>query len=133
MEYYHEYGYGIDATIYPPENLDLKFVNDSPGPIFIHTYLDDNKKEAYVDFYGIDDGRKVELEQVKNYKFYLDKEVVYSDDLPSGTEQTVKPGRPSRYIEWAWKVSWPDGSVDSRVIETLYPGAPAILRVGQGA
>ena len=51
---------GFDSAIFPPENVDLKFYNDTPGPILVQaeTIGDD----AYVSFYGVDDGRTVDFE-----------------------------------------------------------------------
>jgi hypothetical protein len=46
---------GIDSAIYPPERVDLKFYNDTPGPILIQATT--VGKEAFVSFYGVDDGR----------------------------------------------------------------------------
>ena len=104
VSYYHEGGYGIDATIYPPANLDLKFVNDTGGPIFIHAYTDDLNTRAYVEFYGISDGREVELKPKANFRLSAEK---------GG----------GRYISWNWNITRADGTVDERMIETYYPGA----------
>lgn len=129
VSYYHAYGYGIDSTIYPPEDIDLKFVNDTPGPIVVRTYVDEVAEEAFVEFYGIDDGRSVELEQTVNRPVNLPSEVIYTTDLPEGVKEVTKP-RTGRYIEWDWKVTQADGTVDHRTIETLYPARRQTVRVG---
>lgn len=49
---------GTDATIYPP-HPDLRFRNNTPAYILIQTRVEGNN--LYFDFYGSDDGRKVEL------------------------------------------------------------------------
>ena len=131
VSYYHEYGDGIDSTIYPPEDIDLKFVNDTPGPIFIHAYTDNDAEEAIVEFYGIDDGRSVELEQVANRPVNLQREVVYTADLPVGVQEVTKP-RTGRYIEYKMTVRGADGSEDIRSIETLYPARRMMVRIGTG-
>ncbi|MDP2691284.1 MAG: VanW family protein [bacterium] len=79
--YYHEFGYGLDATVYTDSRADLKFVNDFPGPILINTYTDDAQTLAVVDFYGITDHRAVELTMRIN-KYLLKV--------------------------WDWKITWPD-------------------------
>jgi vancomycin resistance protein YoaR len=104
VSYYHQYGYGIDATVYPPAGLDLKFINDTPGPILIHTYTKDDQTNAFVELYGLSDGRKIDLTPNKNYKFAADD------------------GRTGRYISWNWVVTKADGKVDDRKIETVYKG-----------
>ena len=50
---------GTDATIYPP-HPDLAFVNNTPNYILIQTHITGTK--LYFDFYGTNDGRKVETE-----------------------------------------------------------------------
>ena len=50
---------GTDATVYIPRP-DLKFVNDTPGPILIQTRIEGNILKF--EYFGISDGRKVELE-----------------------------------------------------------------------
>lgn len=55
---------GTDATIYPP-HPDLRFKNNTPAYILIQTKIRGNK--LYFEFYGSDDGRKVELAGPKTY------------------------------------------------------------------
>jgi len=49
---------GFDATIYPGSS-DFRFVNDTPGYILVQAYIEDTK--LYIELWGQDDGRKVEL------------------------------------------------------------------------
>lgn len=65
---------GFDATIYPP-HPDLRFINDTPGYLLIQT-----KIEGYYltfEFYGTDDGRKVEVKGPYKY-----------DSKPDGSMKT---------------------------------------------
>lgn len=57
VKYYNPQG--TDATIYPP-HPDLRFKNNTPAYILIQTRVEGNN--LYFDFYGSDDGRKVELQ-----------------------------------------------------------------------
>ena len=91
--YYHEYGYGLDATVYTDARSDLRFVNDYPTPLLVNAYLDGDKKEAVIEFYGTADGRKVELRE----------------------KSTTKP----LYKEWDWVVTWPDRA-EERIIRSQY-------------
>lgn len=50
---------GMDATIYIP-SPDLRFINNTPGYILIQGRI--NGTELIFDFYGTDDGRKVEID-----------------------------------------------------------------------
>lgn len=58
VSYYERYGVGIDATIFPGVH-DLRFVNDTGAPVVIQSYA--RGYDAYVDVFGIDDGRTVEV------------------------------------------------------------------------
>src|SRR5690606_4719211 len=91
--YYHDYGYGLDATVYTDSRSDLKFINNFPSPILINTYTDDFKKEAFVELYGITDHRVVELTEVHTGNYLLKK--------------------------WNWKILWPD-RVEEKVIQSRY-------------
>jgi len=91
--YYHDYGYGLDATVYTDSRNDLKFVNNFPGPIIINTYTDDSKNEAYVEFYGTTDHRYVELTQINTGDYLLKK--------------------------WNWKIIWPDRS-EEQIVQSRY-------------
>jgi vancomycin resistance protein YoaR len=91
--YYHEYGYGLDASVYTDSRNDLKFINNFPGPILINTFTDDFKKEAYVEFYGTTDHRIVELSQLNTGNFLLKK--------------------------WNWKIQWPDRA-EEKIIQSIY-------------
>jgi vancomycin resistance protein YoaR len=49
---------GMDATVYVP-NPDLKFINNTPGPILIQVRIEGTR--LIFDFYGTDDGRKINV------------------------------------------------------------------------
>jgi len=58
VTYYEAHGVGQDATIFPGQQ-DLRFLNDTGAPLLIQSYNDGD--EAFVKFYGKDDGRRVAL------------------------------------------------------------------------
>ena len=60
---------GFDATIYPP-HPDLRFINDTPGHLLIQTKVEDS--ELFFEFYGTDDGRKVEVDGPYQYDIKSD-------------------------------------------------------------
>jgi vancomycin resistance protein YoaR len=51
-------GHGLDATVYPGSS-DVKFINDTPGHIIVHSYT--KGSEAYFKFYGTKDSRQIEM------------------------------------------------------------------------
>lgn len=56
VTYYEPHGVGLDATVFPGLQ-DLKFKNDTGGPLLIQAYTDGD--EAVVNIFGYDDGRRV--------------------------------------------------------------------------
>lgn len=58
VTYYEKFGVGQDATIFPGKQ-DLRFRNDTGGPLLVQAYNDG--EEAYVRLYGYDDGRTVTI------------------------------------------------------------------------
>lgn len=60
VTYYKQFGVGMDATVYPGKQ-DMRFENDTPGPIILVGSTDD-ADNAYSTLYGIDDGRDVSLD-----------------------------------------------------------------------
>lgn len=86
LTYYREGGYGLDATIFPAQGLDVKAVNDYDSHLFFYTYTRPDIEEAFVVVYGVPDGREVALSPRQEYKpFYgaktliWDQEVTYAD------------------------------------------------------
>lgn len=67
VKYYNPQGF--DATIYPP-SPDLKFINNTPGYMLIQTKVVGH--EATFEFYGTDDGRKVEVIGPEQYDYKPD-------------------------------------------------------------
>ena len=55
---------GFDATIYPP-HPDLRFINDTAGHLLIQTKIDGSN--LTFEFYGTNDGRKVEIDGPHQY------------------------------------------------------------------
>lgn len=60
---------GFDATIYPP-HPDLRFINNTPGHILIQTKVEGNI--LTFEFYGTNDGHRVEVEGPYQYDIKSD-------------------------------------------------------------
>ena len=67
VHYYNPQGF--DATIYPP-SPDLRFINNTPGYILIQTKVSGN--ELIFEFYGTNDGRRVEVIGPEQYDMQPD-------------------------------------------------------------
>lgn len=50
---------GTDATIYPP-NVDMKFLNNTPGALLMQTFTDEHDRAFFI-YYGTHDDRKSEV------------------------------------------------------------------------
>ncbi len=106
VDYYEDYGNGLDATIFP-DVQDLVFKNNTPNYIFVEAY--DDGFDAYVNFYGESDGRVVTLKGP------------YTTN--NQTDEVVEAlGRYIRYYEIAWKhtIEWPNGTVDEEWMLNTY-------------
>lgn len=99
-------GHGLDATIYPGIQ-DLSFVNNTDSPIWIEAYRDGN--DAIVNFYGKDDGRRVEFEGPYNASNYSE-EAYAAFDGPLGLGD----------ILWKQSITWADGQTEVRWLHSKY-------------
>lgn len=92
---YYEIGNepGFDATVYAG-NVDLRFVNDTPGHILISCQSDSENLYMYCKLYGTSDGRSTEIVKYKKWGQTPALPTVYIPD-PS-----LKPGQ-LKQIDWS--------------------------------
>jgi vancomycin resistance protein YoaR len=109
VSYYSEYGDGLDAAIFNAEGLDFKFQNNTPSYIFIQSYVDGD--DAYVNFYGTDDGREVEMLG----PFY---------GQHNSSPHELLPNLRYNQIGWVRVITHADGSVEEEAIVSSYKGMP---------
>lgn len=57
---------GMDATVYAGD-VDLRFINDTPNHLLLHTVTDDKNTYMYVELYGTSDGRRTEIVDHKTW------------------------------------------------------------------
>ncbi|MDP2691132.1 MAG: VanW family protein [bacterium] len=98
LSYYRQGGYGLDATVYPAEGLDVKAINDYGSHLFFYSYTRPETEEAFVLVYGKKDGRKVNL--------FPDEEYI--------------PKNGAKTIWWTQTIEYPDGEVKENRIESRY-------------
>lgn len=70
LSYYRKGGYGLDATVFPAQKLDVKGVNDLDSQLYFYSYVDAKTTSAYVLVYGKSDGRKITLIPGQDFKPY---------------------------------------------------------------
>lgn len=81
---------GFDATVYAGD-VDLRFVNDTPGHILLEFANDSEALYMTVKIYGTSDGRSTEIINYKSWGYQPAPEPVYIPDpnLPPGTVKQV--------------------------------------------
>jgi vancomycin resistance protein YoaR len=81
---------GFDATVYAG-NVDLRFINDTPGHLLLEFENDSQALYMTVKIYGTDDGRSTEIINYKNWGYQAAPEPVYIPDpnLPAGTLKQI--------------------------------------------
>lgn len=126
---YYEPPIGMDATIYYPQ-VDLKFKNDTLGPILIQTAVKGYKITFY--FYGQSDGRKAVVSKPNAYNFTAPPEPVYIDDqnLPEGEliyEEKSHWGADAYFV---YKVYRQGELIYEKKFYSHYKAWPAIIRRG---
>lgn len=110
VSYYSAYGVGLDATIFPGAQ-DLTFINDTPDVLVMQAYTDEDDN-AYVNMYGVDDGRIATLEGP-----------YFQATAPEGFTVPWKGAEREMYkseIAWMRHVSYPDGRIVSEPILSTY-------------
>ena len=121
VSYYSQtLGYGLDATIYLC-GQDLKFINDTPGPILVQGYVED--ENAYFKFYGTGDGRKVVMDgpYLDNYK-YPPEDIIYEVDnsLAIGEKKKVEKRHVGFEATWYRTIISPDCTENKETIFSHY-------------
>jgi len=123
-------GYGLDSTIYPGVR-DLKFTNDTPGYILIQTVVDGD--DAYVNFFGTSDGRKVRLENYwrGNYRPAGGTELIPTTTLPPGAKKQIESAHGGFDASWD-RVITKDGKETKENIYSVYRATSNRFLVGEG-
>lgn len=81
---------GIDATVYSGD-VDLRFINDTPGYILMKTMTDSENLYMKIELYGTSDGRKSEIANHKTWDLRGPPAPVYypTTEIPKGKLQQV--------------------------------------------
>lgn len=131
VSYYSQVGgHGLDATVYQP-SPDLKFLNDTPGDILIHSYVEGNA--AYFQFFGTSDGRTVSMEGpfISNRRGAPREPMIINDPkLRPGERKQVE--KPHDGFDTVWyRYITKNGSTTKETILSRYQAIPAKFLVGE--
>ncbi|MBP9718625.1 VanW family protein [Candidatus Gracilibacteria bacterium] len=122
-------GYGLDATVYPPQ-VDLKFVNDTPAYLLIQSYVDG--PAAYFKFYGTKDGREVTLDgpYITNKRGIPALPLtVYDPNLKPGQSKQLE--KPHAGFDATWyRTIKKDGAEKKEEIFSRYKAMPSKVATG---
>ncbi len=90
LSYYRKGGYGLDATVFPGQGLDIKAKNDIGSQLYFYAYTRPETLEAFVLVYGKGDGRKVVLKPQQDYKFVRGPKTIKWDETVTLASGEVK-------------------------------------------
>lgn len=122
-------GYGLDSTIYPGVR-DLKFTNDTGAAILVQTYIDGD--DAYVNFFGTNDGRQVKLENYwrGNYRGAGGTQLIPTKTLPAGARKQIESAHGGFDASWE-RVITKNGQETRDKIYSVYRATSNRILVGE--
>jgi len=96
---------GIDATVFSGE-VDLRFVNDTPGHILIYGQADPKTLTMYYDFYGTNDGRVATISDHVTWAATppLPPEYIYDPSLAPGQRKQIDWSAPGLKAKFTYTV-----------------------------
>lgn len=121
---------GTDATVYPP-NVDIKFLNDSPGALLMQTWIDVPNTKAYFIYYGTKDDRKTSV--VGPFSWGRigapPPRTEYTMEIPPGTQRKVGEAVPGMRTAWFRTVE-KDGEEKVEGVYSIYEARPLYWQIG---
>ncbi|MBN2853969.1 VanW family protein [Patescibacteria group bacterium] len=110
---------GTDATIYDPWP-DYRFINDTGNYILIQSRIEGD--DMYFDFWGLKDGREVEVGYPVIYNIVKAPETKYieTDELAPGEEKCTESSHDGASAYFDYKVTYPEGATTTPVVEQRF-------------
>lgn len=127
---YYEPPIGFDATIYSP-NPDFRFTNDTGHPILIQARVEGTK--ASVELWGINDGRRVEVDEptVFNIKKASSVKYIETTDLKPGEKKCTERAHDGADAIFERRVYSTAGEIKKDIFKSHYVVWPAVCLVGK--
>ena len=121
---------GFDATIYDPKP-DLIFKNDTANYILIQTRI--SGTDLFVDFYGTNDGRKVDVSKstVYNYVQPGDPIMIETTDLLPGEKKQTDIAHTGADAYFTRQITYADGTTKNDRFDSHYVPWRAKFLVGK--
>lgn len=122
---------GTDATVYPP-NVDMKFLNDTPGSLLIQAFTDD-KDRAFFVYYGTRDGRRTEV-----FGPYItdrrgapkEERILYTTDIPPGEKRKAGERHDGMKAMWYRSVQKAGTGAALQRFFSAYEARPLTWQIG---
>ncbi len=124
---------GYDATIFIP-SPDLRFKNDTGNYVLIQSYYDGANKKLTYEIYGTSDGRKIEIDNYKQWGAAAAPPDVWIDDpnLPAGKIVKEESRVPGLNTSFDWKVRRNGEIIHQQTFVSKYVPWAAVYRRGTG-
>lgn len=121
---------GFDSTIYQPKP-DLVFTNDTGHQILVQTRVVGN--EMFVDFYGTNDGRKVDVSKSTIYNYVQPGEpiMIETAELKPGEKKQTDTAHTGADAYFTRKITYADGKVKDDRFDSHYIAWRAKFLVGK--
>lgn len=121
---------GTDATVYPPD-VDIKFLNDSPGALLIQTVIDVPANQAYFLYYGTRDDREADVfgPFSWDHRSAPPPRTEYTTDIPTGTRRKVGDAVPGVKTAW-FRVVRSNGEENVEGVYSTYQARPLYWQIG---
>ncbi|MFH1838258.1 MAG: VanW family protein [Candidatus Kuenenbacteria bacterium] len=121
---------GTDAAIYGP-HPDLKFKNDTNNYILIQTKIEGNN--LTFEFWGIKDGRKVEITKNKIFNIVSPPKIkiIETEDLKPGEKKCVETAHAGADAEFTRTVIYPNNEEKIRTFKSHYKPWGAVCLIGK--
>lgn len=112
---------GLDAAVYAPAK-NLRFRNDTPGPLLMQTEWDLKTQRLSVHLFGRSDGREVRLSapQVSGLRPGLEPRYLADPALAPGEAQRLDMPAAGARVRVVRELYWPDGRRRSERVESRY-------------
>lgn len=110
---------GTDATIYDPWP-DYRFINDTGNYILIQSRIEGD--DLYFDFWGLKDGREVEVGTPVIYNIVKPPATKYieTDELAPGEKKCTESSHNGASAYFDYKVTYPEGVTTTPVVEQRF-------------
>ena len=122
---------GTDATIYPP-NVNMRFLNDTPGALLIQSFVDDQDRAFFI-YYGTRDERTTEVmgpyvtDRVSAPK---EEKISYTTEIPPGQKRKASERHDGMKVTWYRTVQRPGSGAVLERFFSAYQTRPLYWQVG---